>query len=89
MSGPQRTRCVALQLATVTSAGQAPWSLAGTNRVADPPVREQGKGSIPSGADMARARWCRPERLATIGWLGVLDVLIVAYLMLNLHPEAR
>jgi uncharacterized membrane protein len=39
--------------------------------------------SIPSGADMARARWRRPERLATIGWLAVLGVLIVAYLMLK------
>jgi uncharacterized membrane protein len=39
--------------------------------------------SIPSGADVARARWRRPKRLATMGWLAVLGVLIVAYLMLK------
>jgi uncharacterized membrane protein len=44
--------------------------------------------SIPSGADMARARWRRPERLAAMGWLAVLGVLIVAYLMLE-KPALR
>jgi uncharacterized membrane protein len=39
--------------------------------------------SAPSCAHMARARWRRPKRLAAMGWLAVLGVLIVAYLMLK------
>jgi uncharacterized membrane protein len=39
--------------------------------------------SIPSGADMPRARWRSPGRLATMGWVAVLGELIVAYLMLK------